>query len=393
MPRPLYRPSIRAALGADAPASTTFWLVNFASADPSDPANDELATASLLATGTNCLIYVDIATDTVMPATAAAQVASWFDGIYATLATACTDGITFPPEGNVDAQPRIALFVTHQINRGVTGPLATLGYFNPRDKNAAQTHSNGTEILYFWDKAFEDPDDFKGIMAHELQHMMYHTQKGPEGNQGSTWLDEGLSVWAQQVVGYGFSQGMATPVDQVRAYLKAPQGTSLNHWSDTGIESYGMSYLFVEYLFERCGGYNAIRRLERKNGAIGFPDVSANVLSLAATAPADLKDFMQQYGLAMYCDGLGLPTALPNHRPDLYQFTPFDLRKGIAGISGLKHLTFNENPVTNQGFGIKGYGFDVLEYVTGNGGDLEWTLVSTPTPDFQIWVLYYQNTN
>ncbi|HNV69023.1 MAG TPA: IPT/TIG domain-containing protein, partial [Candidatus Ozemobacteraceae bacterium] len=160
------RQQIRPSLDADAPASTTFWLVNFFSSDPSDPANDELATATLPATGTRCLVYVDNATDTVLTASNAENIATWFDNIYATIATACSDGISVPPEGNVDAQSRIVLFITPQINRGVTSGLVTYGYFNPRDKNLGSVHSNGTEILYFWDQAFEDPANFRGIMAH-----------------------------------------------------------------------------------------------------------------------------------------------------------------------------------------------------------------------------------
>ncbi len=383
------RPQIRASLDADAPASTTFWLVNFASTNPSDPANDELATATLFATGTHCLVYVDNATDTAFTASNAERIAGWFDGIYATLATACSDGLTSPPEGNVDAQSRIVLFVTPQINRGVSDGLVTLGYFNPRDKNLAATNSNGTEILYFWDQAFKDPENFRGVMAHELQHMMYYTQKGING---STWIDEGLSVWAQQIVGEGFPQGRSAPVSQVGAYLKAPNTVSLNHWQDNSLANYGMSYLFVQYLFERCGQYGAIQKLERNIGLSGFPDV-ANVL-VDATSTTQLKPFLQdEFGLAMYCDGLSLPTALNGYLPAVHQYTGFELRKGISGINGLSHLSLNENPVTNEALTMQGYGFDVVEYARGNGGDVEFTLVSSPGPDFHVWVLYYQNSD
>ncbi len=305
---------VRPAIGNPAPASATFWLPNFATGNPDNPADDQLATATLLATGTHCLVYVDIATDTRITASDAEKIASRFDVIYRTLATACWDGSSTPPEGDIDAQPRILLLLTPQINRGATGNLVILGYFNPRDKVPSQTHSAGTEIIYLWDEAYRtNPDDFYGVMAHELQHMMYYNQKGSEGVD---WLDEGLSVWAQQIVGYGFTQGLPTPVSYVVEYLRTPHKVSLNHWpTDAGLENYGMSYLFVEYLFERCGGYEAIRRLERKNGAIGFDDVQTNVLPLARPTTPNLETFFHDFGLAMYLDDLGLPDTFPGHQP------------------------------------------------------------------------------
>ena len=402
-------PGIHAALAADAPTSTTFWMIDWAAANPGNPANDVLATATLMATGTHCLIYVDTATDTILPAAGPNQIASWFDGIYETLATACWDGITVgPPEGNVDLQPRIAVFISHQINRGVSGSLVTLGYFNPRDKLVAQLHSNQTEIVYLWDKAYTDnPDGFQGTLAHELQHMMYFNQKDhpqsaplhPLPPMGSTWVNEGLSVWAEQLIGKGFPQGSANPVSQVGAYLQNPQLKSLNHFdSSTGLGSYGMSYLFIQYLFERSGGntpggFSAIQRLERNYGLAGFNELLISppgiFAGFTASQPATLPDFMRQFGLAMYCDGLGLPTGLPGYSPDIYQFTSFDLRQSFAGIKGLRHKTLTENPVnSNQPQEISGHGFDVIEYANGNGGDVELTLVGSP-PNFKVWVLYY----
>jgi hypothetical protein len=372
-----------------APASTTFWMLNFNSANPNDAANDVLATGTWLATGAHCLVFVDTATDTVVNASDAEKIAAAFDAIYANLATGCWDGLSAPPEGNIDAQPRIVLFVTPQINRGSASSLAIFGYFHPRDKDSSSTHSAGTEILYLWDHLYRDnARDFSGVMAHELQHMMYFNQKGLDG---VTWLDEGLSNFAQQVAGYGFTQEMPTPVSHVAEYLRNPQNVSLNHWpTSAGLENYGMSYLFVQYLFDRCKGYQAIKALEKKNGASGFRDVELNVLPLAASFTLGIETFFHEYGLAMYCDNLGLAQTLPGNKPGIYEYSTLDLRTKTSGILGLRHLTFDENPVANRTFTIKGYGCDVLEYASGNGGDLEVQLQSYPTNGgFKTWVIYY----
>ncbi len=384
--------AVRPAISEPAPATASFYLVNFGSASPEDPNNDILASAALAATGKKCLVYLDLATNTAVTASSAEVIAAWFDDIYATIATACWDGVSTPPEGNVDAQSRILLFLSPRINQGVSGNLVTLGYFYPRDKDSTKTHSAGTEILYLWDRTFNsNPEDFCGVLAHELAHMMYYNQKGI--TEGVTWLDEGLSCFAQQVVGYGLAQGRATPVMQVAAYLDNPQNVSLNHWPDSaGIENYGMSFLFVQYLFERGSGYSAIRALEKRNGSVGFVDVENNIIlaGLLGTATENLASFLHEFSLAMYCDEIGFTGSFKNFRPGVHEFPGIKLRNSFSGLRGLRHLVYGENPVPYQVCTIKGYGCDVFEYFYGNGGDLEVQLPVTPTiGDFKTWVIYY----
>lgn len=378
-------------LTAAAPASTTFWMVNFVTGVASDTNNDVLATGTLTATGTHCLVYLDTATDTVITASDTEKIATWFDATYETLATACWDGVSSPPEGNIDAQSRIILFVTPQINRGSTSNLDILGYFNPRDKDLTETHSAGTEILYLWDKKFNtSPDDFKGLLAHELQHMMYYNQKGL---QGVTWIDEGLSNFAQQIIGYGFPQNTSAPVSQVSSYLRAPHTISLNHWpDDAGLANYGMSYLFVQYIFERCSGYTAIRALERKSGSVGFPDIETNIIlgGITTVSTSGIESFIHEFALAMYCDDLGIADTLSGNKPAIYKFGTLGLRGTISGISGLRHLAYGESPISAKYTAIMGYGCDVIEYYGGNGGDLEVTIVPPiTTAGFKTWVIYY----
>lgn len=379
------RSSMRFSIADPAPATTSFWMINFASANPNSADNDVLASASLVASSGRVLVYLDLATDTAVTASEAAQAAAWYDAIYATLATGCWDGLSSPPEGNVDAQPRVVLLLTPQINRGVSGNLNVLGYFNPRDKRPELAHSAGTEIIYLWDRLLRtNSSDFQGVIAHELQHMMYYNQK--RGTTTTTWIEEGLSVFAQQLVGFGFPQGLPTPVDQVLTYLQAPQKISLNNWpSDAGLGNYGMSYLFIQYLFEQYGGFTAIQALERDSGRKGFDEVTSQVTH------TQLQTFFSAWGLALFCDDLGLATTLPGYSSTVHQYRDLDLRKKFAGVTGLSHLTLNEEPVLNRFMAISGHGFDVFQYVGGNGGDLEVSIPAIPvdTNSFRTWVIYY----
>lgn len=387
------RRAIRPSIFDDAPATANFWMIDFKSSAPENSANDVLATGTLAATGTHCLVYLD-ASGSALIASDAEKIASWFDAIRPTLATACWDGVNGHqqyPEGNIDDQPRVILFLTPQINQGVTGGVVTLGYFHPRDKNPALAHSAGTEVIYLWDQWMKtSPDDFKGVLAHEYQHMMYHNQKGA---RGVDWINEGLSVWAQQVAGYGFTQKMSTPVSQVSMYLNGPATSSLNHWPETGgLESYGLSYLFVQYLYERCGGYAAIKSLEWDYGPSGLTDVNA-VVSNAVPATAGLQSFFSEFALAMYCDELGLSASLPGFSAEAHRFRDLLLRGWVSNVSGLKHLSYAESPVNAAALTMPGFAADVVEYDgnTSNGGDIEITVTApAEVPNYKLWIIYYK---
>lgn len=394
--------TVRAALTDPAPASTTFWVLDPSAANPNDPANDRLASATLVGSGSRCLIYLDSATNTAAIASPSiGPLVAAFDRIYNTLATACHDGITAAPiEGNVDEQPRIVLLLTPKLNEGMSGTERILGLYHPRDKNPGATHSNSTEILYLWDRALLDqPAEFYGVCAHELAHMIYDHQKARFG-VGSTWINEGLAVWAQDVVGHGFVDRLETPVDYVSSYLRRAPTVSLSNWpASAGLENYGGSYLFVKYLFQIAQGYRAIRQLERNNGASGWTDVESFVIDPLATASARLSGqngTLAHFGMALYCDELGLSTSLPGFQPYPWQFDGngrgdrgVGLRNAVPGVEGLQGPACGENPVLNQGRSMRGYSYDLITWPGGNDGDLEVTLTAPSAGRFHAWLIYH----
>lgn len=388
------RRTIRPSVFDDAPMTANFWMVDFTSSAPENSANDVLATGTLAATGTHCLVYLD-ASGSALVASDAENIAAWFDAIRPTLATACWDGVNAHqqyPEGNIDGQPRVILFLTPQINQGMAAGIFTLGYFHPRDKSPALPHSAGTEVIYLWDQWMKiNPDDFKGVLAHEYQHMMYHNQKGA---RGVDWLNEGLSVWAQQITGYGFTQKMSTPVSQVATYLNGPNAASLNHWPDgDSIANYGLSYLFVQYLYERCGGYAAIRVLEYDNQQSGFTDIATSLLNNAVPVTTGVEGFFSEFALAMYCDELGLSASLPGFSAEAHRFRDLSLRGWVSEVNGLKHLSYAESPINAAALAMPGFAADVVEYdgATSNGGDLELTVTApAEVPNYKLFVIYYK---
>jgi hypothetical protein len=383
--------NIRAALTDPASMTMEFYVRDFNTATPWDPANDVIATATIKATGTNVLVYADVENSGLTDANFA-EIAQIFDTVYSTIATACTDGITNPPEGNIDAQPRIALMVTPKINVIMdSSGEAPVAYFDNRDKDPAAQNSAGTEIIYANSEIFKtNKDDFKGGIAQILQNMIYFNQKGDEG---VPYLNMGLSAFARQEIGLGFKQNDSRSVAWVANYLKFSDQVSLNHWPDAPQKAhYGMAYLFNQYLFDRCKGYNAIRVLEKKNGAIGLVDIDTNIIrgGLADPPSPSIRQFFHDFCLALYCDDLGLPTNFTGYNAVTHQFKNINIRTNTSDAKGLKGVGLNDAPAPNRHYSIKGYGCHLLEYGRGNGGDLEVTFSATPSAgDFKTWVIYY----
>ncbi|MDN5279702.1 MAG: hypothetical protein PWR01_3667 [Clostridiales bacterium] len=381
--------AVRAALTEPATTTLELYMRNFASADPWDPENDLIATGTIQATTSLALVYYDIET-TGMDIEDAQLITGRFDDIYKTLATACWDGVSDPPEGNIDEQERIALFVSPKLD--VTSSAEQIAaYFDVRDKNASATNSAGTEIIYLNSEVYKDNEnDFYGGLTQALSFMFYHNQKSLEG---TTWQDYGLSTFARQAAGYGFLQGDTRALNWVSQYMQYSEEVSLNHWPDApNYYDYGMGYLFTQYIFDRCGGYNAIRILEKMNGARGLIDIENNILRAGMANPpaASIKEFFHDFCLALFCDDLGLSDSFPGYDKDAHQFKNIQLRGKFPGINGLKGIAFNENPVTNSSMVIKGYGCRMIDYPKGNWGDLEVSINSTPIlGDFRTWVIYY----
>ena len=380
--------SLRGALTDPAPDTLSLYLRDFQSADPFNNANDIPATATLKVTGDECLVYLDIQTSGIADSDAQA-IADKFDNYYNTIATAF--GVLNPPEGNIDAQSRIAVVVSPKLE-DPSAEIKTVAYFDPRDKTPAALNSLGTEVLYANAVEFpRDPDQFYAGIVGTLHKIIYLNQKSFEM---TAWQLIGLSVFAREVVGLGFSSGNEMDQQWVAQYLKYPEEVSLNQWPDQpGYNNYGMQFLFAQYIYDRCGGYAAIRKLETLSGRTGLDDIETNVVSSANPAVSNgIKDFFHDFCRALFFDDLNLNDSFWNAEDkNKYQFKSISLRGKHPSIEGLQGLTLNEDPIARS-FEIKGWGCRLVEYSQGNWGDLEVTIGSTPTVgDFKTWVIYYSS--
>jgi hypothetical protein len=137
----------------------------------------------------------------------------------------------------LDGDPR--LFVVNSDSLGKEG-----GHFSQADQLPAAVEAHSNEGQYFfisntWSSGIAS-NYYKEVLAHEYQHMIHkHVDPDEEG-----WLNEGLSMLAQQIAGMRGD-------NWVSEYFITPD-QSLWYWSSTSAD-YGQSYLYLEYIYELFG--------------------------------------------------------------------------------------------------------------------------------------------
>lgn len=163
----------------------------------------------------------------------------------------------------VDGDPH--LLVLHAHDLGGVG-----GYFSAADEfsRLANPFSNEAEMFYInLDYRQPGTEGYDSTLAHEFQHMIHWYQDRNE----DSWVNEGLSMLAQQVSGL--------PVGNLHeVYLRQPD-LQLTTWEDEdNAPHYGASYLLMAYFMDRYGG-RAVRLLveEQANGTRGFDAVLPKV--------------------------------------------------------------------------------------------------------------------
>ena len=207
----------------------------------------------------------------------------------------------------VDNDPRVHILHATTVGTGVAG------YYSSADQYSrlANPFSNEKEMFYVnlrWLNSSSDYGYYETVLAHEFQHMIHWANDSNE----ETWINEGLSEYAQEVAGYGTDTVFAN------AFVRQPD-TQLNTWSlDTSnnAEHYGSAYLLINYLSQRFGP-ETTRALvaDEANGMQGV----TNALQ-ASGHSEDFEALFADWTIANYLDD---PTALG--LDGVYGYTDLDL--------------------------------------------------------------------
>ena len=181
----------------------------------------------------------------------------------------------YPTEAEVFGEP---------LARGDEGQKTWILIFNIRDESyydcgqttyvagyfsSSESAENNKNIMhidsYDWASRVgpdaAQPFGYEGIFAHEYEHLV-HFDIDPDEE---SWVDEGLADLAGFLCGYGHE------ASHIAYYMVYHPYTALTFWGG-GLESYGASYLFQLYLFEKYGGAPFISALvgEQANGIEGI---------------------------------------------------------------------------------------------------------------------------
>jgi hypothetical protein len=260
------------------------------------------------------------------------------------------DTAAFGEETDLDNNSVVIVLLTPKVNAlsadcNTTGSVI-LGYFFGLDLLPSQQHSNDGEVFYGLvpDPGNSSCDITKAFATnflpptfiHEFQHMIsfgQHVVKR-QGSSEVTWLNEGLSHFAESLGGLLIpdvecqpaftsckSQFLSGDVENAYDYLNDTESSFLiEPGNSTGtLAERGANWLFVRWLADHFAatqpaGTEFTRAIDQTN-LIG----AANV---AAVTGADFSTLVGEWQLANYLDNLPGFTPLS----DRLQYTSFDFR-------------------------------------------------------------------
>ncbi|HET8634734.1 MAG TPA: hypothetical protein VFL88_11360 [Gemmatimonadales bacterium] len=265
------------------------------------------------------------------------------------------DTTSFGRESDLDNNGVVVVLLTNQVNALSpdcnTSGSVILGFFYGNDLLPGNPGSNGGEVFY---GLVPDPNnggcsishDFaRSYLAptfiHEFQHMISYNQhvllRG--GLSEDTWLNEGLSHFAEETGGRGIpdqycvnqdclTQFQVGDVQNAYGYLSDPESFFLVEPSSSSglLEERGANWLFVRWLVDQFGsdvtGAAFTRTLVATN-KVGSDNV-------AAVTGVPFSTLVPQWQLANYLDDLpGFVTQEPRLR-----YTSWNFRATFADLNG-----------------------------------------------------------
>ncbi|MCM3729088.1 Ig-like domain-containing protein [Neobacillus cucumis] len=161
----------------------------------------------------------------------------------------------FGVESDVDGNGKVNI-LCYDIQDGFSGSGGYVaGYFNPYDLFDLPD-SNQMEVFNIdtypsmGTGSVKDVTQAYSTLAHEFQHMVNFNRTAFIENSTSqmdTWLDEGLSMAAEQIY---TGQALTDRIAYYNYSDSITDGHSLLYWDDEGdvLANYSLSYLFAEYL-------------------------------------------------------------------------------------------------------------------------------------------------
>ena len=168
------------------------------------------------------------------------------------IAASVRDAYGNEPAKGPDNDTHLTILLTNAMREGIIGLFYGADLYGNNPLDIQLRESNTRKIIYVRYSSSGLTDVVRyGTIAHEFQHMVNFYQKRLAMNGfEETWLAEGQAKYAEDIAGYGISAGDANTAQIIKMMQAqaAFNNMSLTTWY--GIESYGLSYLFVRFLAE-----------------------------------------------------------------------------------------------------------------------------------------------
>ena len=161
----------------------------------------------------------------------------------------------FGEPADKDGDPRIFILILDLPGESI------VGYFDGKYESLLPELRRDT-IYLDANKLHSSARLAHATLAHELQHLIHWGRDSDE----EEWIDEGLSGYAEELVGFPEADPSMVP-----DFLADPS-INLTHWVFESA-SYGKTYLFASFLAGRYGA-GLIRQIvaEPRNGILGIDD-------------------------------------------------------------------------------------------------------------------------
>jgi hypothetical protein len=260
------------------------------------------------------------------------------------------DTTAFGRESDIDGNGLVLILLTDRVTKLVScsGGSVVVGFFLPFDLSPTHVGSNAGEVFYGLvpDASCNiDVSDAKAslppVVIHEFQHMISYNQHvlNRGGNPEQTWLNEGLSSFAEELGGRQvpdqlclnsdcLTQFSLINLDNASRYLSDPVGNYLvgPDRIPLPLEEYGAGWLFVRWLADHYAttatlGTDLTQRLvaTSRTGAANVSRVTGE----------DFSTLVASWQLANYLDDL--PSFTP--ASPLLEYTSWNFRQVYAALN------------------------------------------------------------
>jgi hypothetical protein len=241
------------------------------------------------------------------------------------------DVTAFGSESDINGDHLVLVLLSDHVTRlaGCSGTSVIVGYFFPVDLIPTATGSNAAEVFYGLApdagcniSPAEAADLLPRVFIHEFQHMISYNQhvllRG--GTSEDTWLNEGLSTYAEELGGRQIPDSLCTDNDCLTQYAASNLENGYDYLRDVEsnfligpdrvpipLAEYGAAWLFVRWLSDHFSQASPLGT-DLTNRLVGTAKIGSD--NVTSATGADFSTLVSEWQMANYLDDL------PGFTPD-----------------------------------------------------------------------------